>query len=151
MPQPACIDCIAEGITAYRPPHVDSGPRTRRCTTHHRARKKTSRLRAHERHIGSVYGITAHQYALIKDFQGGKCAICRKSTGASKSLAVDHDHKTGEVRGCCCGPCNYNLLGKYDVDSLIRAIAYLYDPPARKALGLSIFVPLKDAVGNENT
>lgn len=36
----------------------------------------------------------------------GKCAICGKE---KDKLCIDHDHKTGEVRGLLCIKCNSNL------------------------------------------
>ena len=43
-----------------------------------------------------------------------------------KGLVVDHDHKTGEVRGLLCGPCN-RALGflKEDISNFNNAIQYL--------------------------
>jgi hypothetical protein len=89
------------------------------------------------------YNITAAEYEAIKDFQGGKCAICQKATGASRSLAVDHDHSCcpsggscGKcVRGTLCSTCN-KLLGfaRDDISMFIRAIDYLNYPPAKVVL-----------------
>ncbi len=38
--------------------------------------------------------------------QEGKCYICQT---VPKRLAIDHCHKTGEVRGLLCGNCNTAL------------------------------------------
>lgn len=86
------------------------------------------------------YGITVAEYEEIKALQGGKCAICKRATGASKALAVDHDHSmewngraTREsVRGLLCGREN-NRLGWYEAnqDTILR---YLEFPPARSVL-----------------
>lgn len=78
------------------------------------------------------YGITEEQYEELKLAQGGKCAICLKKP-RTRSLAVDHDHKTGSIRGLLCSRCNHGLLGHaYDsIEMLERAIGYLKNPPAK--------------------
>jgi hypothetical protein len=139
-----CVDCKAEGVTAVRPaPH--GGPRTPLCVTHNRARRKANKARAHELRTEKTYDIKAHEYRAIKEEQNGKCAICQKATGATKNLAVDHEHhKEGCehvpnvgcracVRGLLCGPCN-KIIGVLDVDALVRAIVYLRNPPAQRVL-----------------
>ena len=141
-PQPKkCKDCAAEGIESLRPtPHP--GPR---CATHHRKRRKAVSEAAHGNRIENLYGITSEQYWALYEAQGGRCAICQRATGKSKRLAVDHDHRAGCghdpkhgcpqcIRGACCTTCNVILLGRYNIDSLARAIHYLLDPPAQKVL-----------------
>jgi hypothetical protein len=62
--------------------------------------------------------------------QGGVCAICRRGQQI-KSLALDHDHKTGAPRGILCQRCNRELLGAaFDSVHILRAaVAYLERPP----------------------
>lgn len=105
-----------------------------RCATHHRAVIRARKIAAHGRHVETTYGITAAEYGALLAAQGHVCAICERATGRTKRLAVDHDHDTGAVRGILCSQCNYMLLGRYDVDALTRAIDYLLDPPAPRAL-----------------
>ncbi|MCA2331875.1 endonuclease VII domain-containing protein [Mycobacterium avium] len=140
-----CIDCKAEGITTKRKPalkrdgtQVPGG----RCVTHERARKSKTRDSAWERRLMAVYGLTAEQYWEIYEYQGGKCYICQRATGARKKLSVDHDHETGFVRGLCCGPCNRDVLGhlRDSTEALWRAITYLIFPPAQR-LGIYVVAP----------
>lgn len=51
------------------------------------------------------YKLTKEDYEWLLDEQNGKCAICFIET----NLVVDHDHKTGKVRGLLCGHCNKAL------------------------------------------
>lgn len=81
------------------------------------------------------YGITGEDYDAILFEQNGRCAICHNRP-RSKRLAIDHNHKTGQVRGLLCRRCNQNLLGAghEDLDILRRAVAYLEYPPAPRVL-----------------
>ncbi len=70
------------------------------------------------------YGITTVQYDAMLTQQDGVCAICENPD--TVRLAVDHCHKTGEVRGLLCGKCNKALgLLHDDVALLAKALAYL--------------------------
>jgi hypothetical protein len=54
------------------------------------------------------YGLTVTQYNNILDNQHGCCAICG-THNADERLVIDHDHKTGYVRGLLCNSCNAGL------------------------------------------
>lgn len=71
------------------------------------------------------YGITVADYDRMFTEQGGKCAICRGDS-CYENLAVDHDHKTGAIRGLLCQNCNAGI-GNLKDDPLVleAAIAYL--------------------------
>lgn len=88
----------------------------------------------------ALYGITADEYWEIYNYQGGRCYICQRGTGARKRLSVDHDHKTGIVRGLLDTGCNKWVLGllRDDTDALQRAIDYLDHPPAVYVIGTRI-------------
>jgi hypothetical protein len=66
------------------------------------------------------YGITLDEAMAIKS---NGCEVCGTKTG---KLCVDHNHVTGQVRGCLCTNCNSSLgkLGE-DYDRIIRLAAYL--------------------------
>lgn len=126
-----CKDCAAEGVTTKRlAPHP--GPR---CWTHHRQVTRARRQRAHEQRVGRVFGLAEGDYDRLYAYQGGLCAGCRRATGATKRLAVDHHHATGAVRGLLCGPCN-RMVGHFrdDPSTFQRLAEYLLNPPARRAL-----------------
>jgi hypothetical protein len=62
--------------------------------------------------------------------QNGVCWICEKRTrgrGEEKNtLAVDHNHKTGKIRGLLCSNCNTGLGNLRDsIELLEKAITYL--------------------------
>ena len=68
------------------------------------------------------FGITLVQYQEMLEEQGGGCAICGKKKEL-KALSVDHDPKTGEIRGILCGGHN-RALGLFGDDpALLRAAA----------------------------
>jgi Recombination endonuclease VII len=78
------------------------------------------------------FGLDDKQYNKILFQQNNCCAICKTDVGHySKSnkkcrLAVDHDHKTGKVRGLLCNSCNRALgLLKDSITNLHSAIVYL--------------------------
>ena len=58
-----------------------------------------------------LYGITVENYNRLFSQQKGKCALCRRTP--SHQLHIDHDHRTGEVRGLLCKTCNLTL-GYYE-------------------------------------
>lgn len=90
--------------------------------------------RSHSAMVEKTYGIDAERYAELVKLQDGRCAICGNRP-KSKRLAVDHDHKTGAVRGLACAKCNHELLGSAH-DSLAMVTAawhYLNTPPASGA------------------
>lgn len=90
---------------------------------------------AHAKAIEARYGLTAAQYDALYEYQGGKCYLCKRATGKTRRLSVDHDHATGEVRGLLCRPCN-DILGHARDDTLFfeRAIRYLQYPPFKRML-----------------
>ena len=76
------------------------------------------------RHLASKFGITEAQYAELLESQGGSCFICGKTPEEEgKNLAVDHDHKTGEIRGVLCGHCNHRIVGRHRDPDLLRRVA----------------------------
>lgn len=56
------------------------------------------------------FSITLQDYNRILKFQKGRCGICKcKPSQVKYRFAVDHDHKTGMIRGLLCVSCNHKL------------------------------------------
>ena len=72
------------------------------------------------------FGISLAEYITLSEQQKGLCAICSSVCRTGRKLAVDHDHKTGKIRGLLCVPCN-QALGQFDEDinKMKQAIEYL--------------------------
>jgi hypothetical protein len=95
---------------------------------------KEAASRAVRRHrLKTLFDLTPEEYEIMLAAQGGVCAICTRPP-KTKRLAVDHNHKTGEVRGLLCARCN-QILGNRAVVWLHAAIVYLENPPVLAALG----------------
>lgn len=60
-----------------------------------------------------VYNLTLEQYDQMFEDQNGVCAICGGINYGGRRLVVDHDHKTGKVRGLLCHHCNM-CLGQFE-------------------------------------
>jgi len=72
------------------------------------------------------HGLTIKQYNEILHKQGDVCAICRRES--SKNLHVDHNHKTGRIRGLLCYRCNSAIGYLQDnVDRAKQLLKYLED------------------------
>jgi hypothetical protein len=132
-----CKDCKAERERRGKPFPASPRPVVEnsggRCHSHNVQRKRLVKAGAHERRVQKVYGLKPGEYGKIYLLQEGVCAICRRATGRTRNLSVDHDHRNGLVRGLLCRPCN-DLLGhlRDDPEAARRIAGYLTLPPARK-------------------
>jgi len=74
-----------------------------------------------------LYGITVEQYDKLSEKQSGGCFICGHKMETQR-LHVDHDHKTGKVRGLLCYLCNVKVgwfeVHKGKVLKLLKAKEY---------------------------
>ena len=80
-----------------------------------------------ESDLQKKYGMSIDDYNLMLTEQDGCCAICGRHTlELGKTLCVDHNHVTGEVRGLLCGNCNKGIgFLMEDASILSSAIEYL--------------------------
>ena len=88
-----------------------------RVTPEGRQRERRARLKYH-------YGISPEEYEELSALQDHLCEICRCEQGhRRKELYVDHDHKTGAIRGLLCHNCNSILGLAYELPELLRQAA----------------------------
>lgn len=71
------------------------------------------------------------QYETLVLSQNNQCAICKIDLSQfEKRPHIDHNHKTGQVRGLLCSNCNRGLgYLKDSMDVLQSAIEYLKNSP----------------------
>jgi hypothetical protein len=81
--------------------------------------------------LKSTYGLSLEAYQNLLEAQQNRCAICSTkingNVNSDKLRAfVDHNHKTGRVRGLLCVHCN-SIVGycREDKSVLLQAIQYL--------------------------
>lgn len=90
-----------------------------------------------DRRLQRTYGDKQHKFGtrewnLLFKRQGKRCGICRapgckgESHNRKRRLYVDHDHKTGRVRGLLCFRCNHRLLGRGLEDAFLHRSAADY-------------------------
>lgn len=78
-----------------------------------------------------VYNLDPDRYSEIFIKQNGVCAIClgpetRVRNGKVLPLGVDHDHKSGIVRGLLCHKCNAGLgMFNDDLNLISNAMNYM--------------------------
>jgi len=75
--------------------------------------------------LKNQYNISVEQYEKMLTNQDNKCAICKQEEN-NKSLSIDHNHNSNQIRALLCTRCNM-LLGSIneDIELLKKIIAYL--------------------------
>lgn len=94
-------------------------------------KKPYSPERVKELRIKRIFNLSMDEYNRL----GNVCAICGR-TGKTKEISVDHDHKTGLIRGRLCMSCNKGISMFRDDPYLLNvASEYLFSPPASLLFG----------------
>ncbi|UQU68122.1 endonuclease VII domain-containing protein [Couchioplanes caeruleus] len=130
VPVPAgskwCPDCdTTKPLDAFARTKASSSGYHSYCKPCHNARGQETRKRLYggsrEYHLRRRYGIGQLEFDGLLAAQGGVCAIC----GVDDPQHLDHDHRTGEVRGILCFNCNGGL-GQFRDDPVLLADAIAY-------------------------
>lgn len=79
-------------------------------------------------HLRHNHDLSCENWLKIWESQDGKCAICGKKFKKSSNAYVDHNHKTGEIRGLLCMKCNFAIgLLNDDLELMKKVIEYLQE------------------------
>ena len=94
---------------------------------HNNPKTKEAHHRASRKHyLRKLYGLTVADYERMLTDRGHRCDICGNPEPRDRTLAVDHCHTTGKVRGLLCQACNTAIGKLRDDPTLIRrAAAYV--------------------------
>ena len=85
--------------------------------------------------LSTRYNLSIETYEAMFKSQNGGCKVCGKQNLDGKRLFVDHDHKTGTVRGLLCHHCNAGMGHFFDDPSLLEsAINYLKDHNSKETV-----------------
>ena len=107
---PTCRDCKKAAKVAFRAKFSDD------------EWAEWSKAQNRKHNLRRFYRMTVDEYDAKLAEQGGVCAVCASPPGRVR-LAVDHEHRTNQVRGLLCELCNRSLGLMRDDPVLLRAAA----------------------------
>ena len=114
---------------------------------HQKQYNKTHREEIKQYGLKKRYNISIEEFNQMLVNQNHKCKICGvdELNAGKKGLSVDHDHKSGKVRGLLCSNCNTAVgLLKENINILKSAIKYL--DPQRNYWTLTNYNRLRDQI-----
>ena len=89
-----------------------------------KARYQRTKGQRKDAFLRNTYGLSLAEYDRKLADQNGGCAICAKTPEENGlRLAVDHNHRTGEVRGLLCSQCNKGIGNLGDSPQRLRQAA----------------------------
>lgn len=111
-----CKPCTAANGKTWR----DNNPERERANRVRYRLENKDAIRAKRRR--KAYGTCGRD---LREKQGDLCAVCARDLKAlpDKHLHIDHDHKTGRVRGLLCHWCNVGIGKFFDSAAVLRKAA----------------------------
>jgi len=102
----------------------------RRWCKRHPERVKMVRRKSY---LKTTYGLSLEQFQQMLHEQNNVCKLCRKKVAWKKrngSFVIDHEHKSGRIRGLLCNSCNV-MIGQLEKIGLEKISKYLKDGKKR--------------------
>jgi hypothetical protein len=130
-----CYGCGTVGFKTGKNANVDMVRRCEECPGERQRlaeqasaaafKKWAPQDKAWARRLYQQYGITHEDYSQMLESQNGACKICKKRP-QKRRLFIDHNHKTGRIRGLLCGSCNFGIGHLRDDPEILKsALDYL--------------------------
>jgi hypothetical protein len=116
-------------LKKYRDEHKEKSIKTSKEYYYSHKEQILEYKRKYKKDIYRPYNMTIDDYKEMYINQLGNCLVCGKH---KDKLCVDHDHKTGEVRGLLCSRCNSGLAYIDDLLFLENALKYVNNPNKKK-------------------
>ena len=119
-----CKKCMGKQHQEYR--QSEKGKIVRKQYNDEYLRRKDTKIGMRAVGLRLKFNLTLDDYNQIFNNQKGCCAICGKHQSEFKNaLSVDHNHKTGKVRGLLCVRCNTRLSFIENAELMAKTTAYL--------------------------
>lgn len=119
-----CKSCVIENSSKYQKDNIEE-IRTKRRIKRENNPKYTGPKNWSKNEKYNGKNLTYEQYKQLCLEQNNLCLIC-KMPDDKRSLSVDHNHRTNEIRGLLCHRCNSGLgFFKDNPETLKAAAAYL--------------------------
>lgn len=117
----SCESCISQKRKDWI--NDKNGIRTKAYKYYHLNKDRISKYRSIHR-LKRKYSLTIDEFNSLLEKQKHNCAICSCSFNEKKPC-VDHDHKSGKIRGLLCRNCNLDLQVIEKVTFVKNAQKYL--------------------------
>ena len=80
---------------------------------------------------GKNWGLSSEDQKKLYEYSDGRCYAC-SDRQHNKTLATDHSHLIGYIRGLLCQRCNHDIIGSAFENPmmLLQCAVYLLAPPA---------------------
>ncbi|CAN5133206.1 hypothetical protein BH09PAT1_BH09PAT1_2710 [soil metagenome] len=100
-----CIPCVRiRSLEAY----YRNPEKHKKAQKEYYLNNRESQLKkARDNELKKKYGLTREEYDRMLKACNHTCMV--KGCGSKKNLNIDHDHKTGRIRGILCNSCNRAL------------------------------------------
>lgn len=120
-----CKSCIKEKNKTYSLKYKNEKSIYHKC--YRNKNKNKIRLKENRNRLLREYNLTPEQKEQMIISQNFKCKCCLKDLNSlnSSRIHIDHNHKTGKVRGILCQTCNLAFgLMKECSDNIKRLLEY---------------------------